>query len=116
MLFSPQKPPIAQDGTHMIVFGGQASYKSPPTTTVEIYSSSSRSWQSVSSNMSVARRNHRVVPVGRNIYVIGGFSDTDAYLRSCEVFNTGTNRWSPIADMTHVRREMATAAIDSDRI
>ena len=65
--------------------------------------------------MTEARDSHVSVAIGNKIFVLGGYDGRNR-LRSCEVFDTETLDWSPIASMRCARDGHAAVVLDGDII
>ncbi len=68
---------------------------------LESFTAGNSSWSSFST-MPTARISATVVPVGQNLYVMGGYTTSQEYT-AIEVYNTGNNVWEDPPEMNYIR-------------
>ena len=69
------------------------------------------------SKMKEPRKEHALVRLGMDIYVIGGYNGkAKSFLKSCEKFLIKENRWVPIADLITQRCAFAATSLNGDKV
>ncbi len=67
--------------------------------------------------MKEPRKEHALVRIGADIYVIGGYNGKNkTFLKSCERFDTKANKWTPIASLNTQRCAFAATSLNGDKI
>ncbi len=63
------------------------------------------------------RKEHALVRLGTDIYVIGGYNGkSKTFLRTCERFNMHDNRWLPIASLNTQRCAFAATSLNGEKL
>ncbi len=67
-------------------------------------------WRTISS-MNTSRQYFGVTSIRENIYVAGGYNLKNKFLSSCEVYDSKSNKWSPLPDMNEKREGCAVVSV-----
>jgi len=104
---------IQQQQHDIYVVGGRSPDLHGPgaaVDTVEMYSSTTRCWESAQ-QMEEARVDHRVVGLLGALYVVGGLDTRGSCLTSCERLRPNVGRWETLPPMSVARANPALAIV-----
>ena len=108
---------VAVDGKAYVISGEitTSSNQSRPTGAVEVYDPATDSWTRKPDMPLVQEASEAAVAVNGNIYLFGGWSETNVCLTIVQAYDPATGRWISKTEMSR-RRGYATASVVNDRV
>ena len=100
---SPRGRPRKPSGLQDVILAAGGMSKVSSLSSVEQYSGHTEEWTSLG-EMTAPRYGHAACRMGVYLYVIGGYNESEGYLRLVERYNLRNNSWHAVTPMHTARR------------